>query len=150
MAVQVRVARGTVGDMTNDFEIDHEGGYRDPLARLQAYRLGLEAMRDARRDAEELGRDPLTREVSGRLLRAARSIAANIAEGYSRRTTADRRKFLEHAVGSTRECMGWYGTTAHPALRARTARRVSIRRLLLTMIRAARESTIADRKKFAR
>ena len=34
------------------------------------------------------------REVTGRLIRAAGSIAANVAEGYSRSTGADRRRLL--------------------------------------------------------
>lgn len=130
------------------FETDQDGGHSDPLERLQAYRLGVDAMRDARRDAEALGRDPMTREVGGQLLRAAGSIAAHIAAGYSRGSTADRRDFLECALGSTRECLVWYETSAHPDRAPRMDRLVSIRRLLLTMIRTARERVHADGRRF--
>ena len=124
--------------------------YSDPLERLQVYRLALDAMRDARTDAGMLWRDPLMREVSGQLVRAVASIAANVAEGYSRGTTADRRKFLEYALGSARESLVWYETADLPDRNLRIDRLVSIRRLLLTMIRTARASTSADRQKFAR
>ena len=125
--------------------------YSDPLERLQVYRLALDAMRDARTDAGMLWRDPLMREVSGQLVRAVASIAANVAEGYSRGTTADRRKFLEYALGSARESLVWYETAdLGPDRTLRIDRLVSIRRLLLTMIRTARASTSADRQKFSR
>lgn len=121
----------------------------DPLDRVQAYRLGLEAMRDARVDAGEMREDPLMREIAGQLVRAAASIPANVAEGYSRGTTADRRRFFEYALGSTRECLVWYETTA-VFLPGRRERLVSLRRLLLTMIKSTRLVTAADRKKFER
>ena len=124
--------------------------YSDPLERLQVYRLALDAMRDARTDAGMLWRDPLMREVSGQLVRAVASIAANVAEGYSRGTTADRRKFLEYALGSARESLVWYETADLTDRNLRIDRLVSIRRLLLTMIRTARASTSADRQKFSR
>jgi len=133
--------------MTNG---DAGTGYSDPLERLAVYRLGMEAMRVARSDAEEVAGDAMMREVAGQLLRAAASIPANVAEGYSRGTTADRRKFLEYALGSTRECVVWYETAAHPQRRERIERFTSIRRLLLTMIRTARASVASDRQRFER
>lgn len=129
--------------MTND---DTE--YRDPLLRLTAYRLGIEAMRMARADAMRIGESDVMRDVAGQLLRAAASIPANIAEGYSRGTAADRRKFLEYALGSARECVVWYETAAHPEQAERIARLTSIRRLLLTMIKTSRESTRLERARF--
>lgn len=119
----------------------------DSLARLQVYQLALVAMRDARVDAEGMREDPLMREVAGQLVRAAGSIAANVAEGYSRGTTADRRRFFEYALGSARECLVWYGS-APPVPSSRIERLVSIRRLLITMIRNSRISTAADRRRF--
>jgi len=127
-----------------------DAGYKDPLERLAAYRLGIEAAHVARLDAMEFARDAMMREIAGQLLRAAASIPANIAEGYSRGTTADRRKFLEYALGSTRECGVWYESTAHPDRKERLERLTSIRRLLLTMIKTARLSVEADRKRFER
>ena len=83
-------------------------------------------------------------------MRAAGSIPANIAEGYSRGTLPERRKFLEYALGSARECVVWYETTAHPDKRERMERLTSIRRLLLTMIKTARLSVQADQARFKR
>ena len=119
----------------------------DSLGKLQVYQLALGAIRDARMDAGEMREDLLMREMAGQLVRAAGSIAANVAEGYSRGTTADRRRFFEYALGSARECLVWYETAARfPS--SRTERLVSIRRLLITMIRNSRLSTAADRRKF--
>jgi len=120
----------------------------DPLGKVQAYQLAMTATRLARSDARALGRDVLTREAGGQLLRATASIAANIAEGYSRGTPADRRKFFEYALGSVRESLVWYETADISEREEREQRLVSIRRLLLTMIRNSRASTAADNKKF--
>jgi four helix bundle protein len=129
-----------------------EVAWKDPLERLQAYRLAQEAMRDARTDLTGEGKvDPAMREVAVQLIRATASIAANIAEGYSRGTTADRRKFYEYALGSTRECLVWYDALAPEAVPAsRTERLISIRRLLLTMIRNSRLNTSADHARFTK
>jgi four helix bundle protein len=73
-------------------------------------------------------------------------VGANIAEGYGRSGALDRARFFEYALGSARESQHWYfsveevlGTelTAH-----RIAQLVEIRRLLLSMIRAARKDNI--------
>lgn len=124
--------------------------YADPLGRVQAYQLALEAARHGRVDARAMLHDPVTRDVGGQLLRALGSIAANIAEGYSRGTVAERRRFFEFALGSARECLVWYETSGHPELKERAARLISIRRLLLTMIRTCRETTARDAKQFQR
>src|ERR1035437_10479927 len=81
----------------------------DSLWTVQAYRLGLYAIECHtfdRRANTKLGRaaalDQLTRAVG--------SISANIAEGYSRASVADRLRFYEYALGSTREAIAWYDT----------------------------------------
>ena len=124
--------------------------YSDPLERLSAYRLGMEAMRVARIDAGDISANGTMAEVAAQLLRAAASIPANIAEGYSRGSTPERRKFLEYALGSARECVVWYETSDHPERAERMERLTSIRRLLLTMIRTARSSARADQVRFQR
>ena len=124
--------------------------YSDPLERLSAYRLGMEAMRVARIDAGDIAANGTMAEVAAQLLRAAASIPANIAEGYSRGSTPERRKFLEYALGSARECVVWYETSDHPERAERMERLTSIRRLLLTMIRTARSSARADQVRFQR
>ncbi|HET8771238.1 MAG TPA: four helix bundle protein [Gemmatimonadaceae bacterium] len=135
-------------DTTSDVTVSAAQAIKDPVERVQAYRLAKEALKLGRADALALGNDPLTREVGGQLLRATGSIAANIAEGYSRGTTADRRKFLEYALGSVRECLVWYEAADHADREEREARLISIRRLLLTMIRTSRLSSAADQRKF--
>lgn len=110
----------------------------DPLARVSAYQLAVGALRDARRDAATLAEVPGQHEIAAQLLRAVGSVAANIAEGYSRASLADRRRFLEYALGSTRESLVWYEAIATADTDPRIERLVSIRRLLLTMIRNSR------------
>jgi four helix bundle protein len=81
--------------------------------------------------------------ISRQLFRAVGSIAANMAEGYSRSTGLDRARFLEYALGSVRESLVWY----HAAREAvgvavaddRAARLVELRRLLLTSIANERQ-----------
>ena len=134
--------------MTDTLTVPVVPGAADPLQRLQVYRFAMAAIRDATVDAGEMGRDPLMREVAGQLVRAAGSIAANVAEGYSRGTTVDRRRFYEYALGSARECLVWYEASPTPVPASRTDRLVSIRRLLLTMLRNSRRDAGADRGKF--
>jgi four helix bundle protein len=130
---------------------DELGGRKDPLESVQAYRLAMEASRDALGDARAIARDPITSELGRQLLRAVASIGANIAEGYSRGTPADRRRFLEYALGSTRESLVWYSAASFPNREDRERRLISIRRLLLTMIRNSRNTTTApDASKFTR
>ena len=104
---------------------------RDAIDRVQAYRLAMEALADVKRDLR-------AGEIENQLIRAVASIAANIAEGYSRGTAADRRRFFEYALGSVRESAVWYATLPQPSPPDRLDRLESIRRLLLAMIRNAR------------
>jgi four helix bundle protein len=115
-----------------------EGDYIDPLGRVQAYQLALVALRQGRQDARRANEEPVNALVTAQLLRALGSVGANIAEGYSRATIADRRRFFEYALGSARESEVWYEALALPGITDRTERLVSIRRLLLTMIRTCR------------
>ena len=46
----------------------------------------------------------LPHHLKGQLLRAASSIALNLAEGQSRRSAREQRRFYEIAMGSLREC----------------------------------------------
>jgi four helix bundle protein len=124
--------------MTTD---EGKAGFSDPLERVTAYQLALVVADMVRRDVEEMRKDVVMREVAGQLLRAAGSVAANTAEGYARGTAADRKKFYEYALGSERETEAWYHTAGKEPSADLRARLLSIRRLLLTMIRHARENT---------
>ena len=117
----------------------------DPLWRVRAYQLGRYLMPLALEDATRLHALPLGRPVASQLWRAACSIPANIAEGYSRSTGADRARFLEYSSGSAREAIVWYDA-ARPflgddLLHRRIEILDQIKRLLNTTIpRARRES----------
>ena len=80
----------------------------DPLRRMAAYRLALGLVGDAWTDAEKVRAHPTTSFIASQLYRAASSIGANIAEGYSRSSGKDRVRLFEYALGSTRECRFWY------------------------------------------
>ncbi|NUQ91546.1 MAG: four helix bundle protein [Gemmatimonadaceae bacterium] len=123
------------------------GGTGGALDRVQAYTIARRLAGEAWGDTQFMIGDPRLTEVASQLIRAIGSIGAQIAEGYSRRSRADRIRYYEYALGSTEEAVTWY-ETARPVLsaavlEARLADLVSIRRLLLTMIRnerAARSS----------
>jgi four helix bundle protein len=119
----------------------------DPLQRVQVYRLAMELIPVARADAAALRYTPGVRELQSQLVRAVGSIAANVAEGYSRTGAADRRKFYEYALGSAREAEVWYATAGFSQERGAEAlkRLTSIRRLLLVMIKNASKDAHQDR-----
>ncbi len=111
---------------------------RDPLARMRAYQLARELVPDAWKDAKVLKAEPITEEIAGQLYAAACSVAANIAEGYSRSSGRDRAKIFEYALGSVRESMEWY-RSVDPVLgeaiaRDRLDRLEEMRRMLLAII----------------
>jgi four helix bundle protein len=112
------------------------------LWRVRAYQLGRYLVPLARDDARLLHQTPFGRPVMGQLWRAAGSIAANIAEGYSRGTGPDRARFLEYALGSTREAIVWYeaGRTLLPD--CTIAKRIDlldqVKRLLLASLPSTR------------
>jgi hypothetical protein len=65
----------------------------DPLWRMEAYRLAVFAGDLAWTDVTKLASDRRTLSLSDQLFRAVGSIAANIAEGYSRGTGKDHARF---------------------------------------------------------
>jgi four helix bundle protein len=118
----------------------------DPLWSVQAYRISLYAIECHtldRREHAELGKaaalDQLTRAVG--------SISANIAEGYSRSSVADRARFYGYALGSTREAIAWYDSLKFELgglTEVRQATLTQIRRLLLTTLRNARPEGVVS------
>jgi four helix bundle protein len=87
----------------------------DPLWRMTAYRRAAYAVEIGWTDVQTLDRARITRAVAAQLYRALGSIAANIAEGYSRSSGPDRARFFEYALGSARESREWY-LAAQPVL----------------------------------
>jgi four helix bundle protein len=51
--------------------------------------------------------DKVQRTIGFQIIRASDSIAANIAEGYSRFTPLDRKKFYRYSRGSFEETKAW-------------------------------------------
>jgi four helix bundle protein len=89
--------------------------------------------------------------VRDQLTRAAGAVAADLAEGYSRSTRADRLRFYGYALGSIRECSVWYlglrGTLDDGVLNDRLALIARCRALLLGMLRSQR-TTGVPRERF--
>ena len=108
----------------------------------QAYQLAVAAGDRAWDDATAMKNEPLLASVAPQLVRAAGSIAANVTEGYARRSPRDRIRYYEYALGSSEETRSWYevgGRVLSPEAREdRLARLISLRRLLLVMIKNER------------
>ena len=122
----------------------------DALWSVQAYQLAsyaIECHTYDRQTNAEFSKAP----EFGQLSNAIGSIAANIAEGYSRPSVIDRNRFYDYALGSAREAITWYDTLRF-ALGAitddRQATLIKVRRLLLTTLRTSRaegtRSVISD------
>ena len=80
----------------------------DTIWRTPAYRFSLYLSFQAQADLPRIVRCRETRALADQLLRAVGGISANIDEGYSRSSGAERAHFYEYALGSAREARGWY------------------------------------------
>jgi len=111
---------------------------RDPLWRVEAYRLALFSAGLGWHDVTKLMRDRRTLSLSDQLYRALGGIGSQIGEGYSRGTGRDRARFYEYALGSTRESRDWYYKARHVLVESVSAHRMNlltrIARLLLVMV----------------
>ena len=85
----------------------------DPIWRTPAYRYGLWLADLAAGDVAQLLEHGDTHELADQLLRAARSISANLAEGYGRTTGPDRARYYDYAAASARETRDWYFKARH-------------------------------------
>ncbi len=81
---------------------------RDPIWRTPAYRYAVWLSDLAKQDARVLRGDADTRNDVDQFLRAVGSISANLAEGYSRRTGAERARYYDYARATAREAKDWY------------------------------------------
>ncbi len=114
----------------------------DPLWHVEAYRLALFVADISWHDATKLLQDSRTKGLSDQLYRATGSIAANISEGYSRKSGKDQARFYEYAQGSAREAKGWYYQGRHIL-----SREVAIHRIkLLTSIIKLTSKMIPDKR----
>jgi four helix bundle protein len=115
------------------------------LRRVTAYALAAKMGELVWDDAMAMKQEPLLAEVAPQLVRATGSIAANIAEGYAKRSARDRIRFYEYALGSSGEAESWYRTArrtlSSQVYDERVACLTSIRRLLLVMIRNERKGS---------
>ncbi|HVT39401.1 MAG TPA: four helix bundle protein [Gemmatimonadaceae bacterium] len=121
-----------------------QGITSDVIWKLDAYRAALFLLHVARADNRALLAAYPADDIARQLIRAAGSTSANVAEGYSRATRADRLRFLDYALGSTRECVTWYEAVRDSVLpdaliEERLQLLMRIRALLLGLIRSFRE-----------
>ena len=116
----------------------------DPLWKLHAYRLARYQLDCCLRDLRE-AQAPLPRDGADQLRRAVASIGANLSEGYSRHTPADRARFYSYALGSLREAAVWYLSLQNMLAPERLAHRLGLiaqeRRLLLGVVNAVNRTT---------
>lgn len=112
----------------------------DPLWGLVAYRLARMALDLAQHDVPDFVRSGRA-DCVDQLLRAVASVSANIAEGYSRMTPADRARFYSYALGSAREAIAWYASLRSVLGESTTTTRVAVlarsRRLVYGMLKSA-------------
>lgn len=112
----------------------------DPVWDLHAYRVARYLLHLATGDVRDLPASQ--RCTADQLIRAVASISANVAEGHSRPSLAERTRFLSYALGSTREAVTWYATFADtigvPASEVRAALLTRARRLVFGLLRAAK------------
>jgi hypothetical protein len=78
---------------------------------MRGFHLACYAIHAGWSDVRTLARLPACRPIADQLQRALGSTAANIAEGYSRSSGADRVRLFEYALGSARETLVWYETS---------------------------------------
>jgi four helix bundle protein len=120
----------------------------DVIFRVQAFRLASFLGACTELDTRHVVRDRRFVKSAAQLCAASGSISATIADGYPRRSGADRARFFEYALTSTAEVKSWYLHTRISlppgTLEARYALLTSITRLLLTMIRSSRARDDTD------
>jgi four helix bundle protein len=121
---------------------------KDPLWRMEVYRLSVFAADVAWHGVSRLVKDRRTISMADQLSRAVGSVSANVAEGYGRQSGKDQARFYEYSLGSAREARTWYyqarhvltGTVSDHRLKLMT----QIIRLLLTIIPAERGAMLAE------
>ncbi len=123
---------------------------RDLVKRMRVYKVSTDLIQVAWDDAEIVLHHPITKDSASQLFTAVVSIAANLAEGYSRSSGRDRARIFEYALGSARESTVWYEAVARVlsegTLIARSESLEEIKRLLLATIPRERSRLIRPAK----
>jgi four helix bundle protein len=86
----------------------HDAITSDVIWRLDAYRASLFLLDLARADAKLVAKRSIDGELAGQLLHSVASVSANLGEGFSRSSRADRLRFLDYSLSSDREALAWY------------------------------------------
>lgn len=81
---------------------------KDPIWKLEVYRLALFAGDIGWHDVTTLSKNKLMYGIADQLHRSLDSISANLTEGYSRSKGLDRARYFEFSLGSARESRDWY------------------------------------------
>ncbi len=130
------------------YEASPPGAYDgDPIWRTRMFRMSSYLSARCSTDVAHLGAR-VSLHVAHQFVRAISSIAANIAEGYSRGGTADRLRFYTYALGSAREALAWIDALGSAPWEPRELYRdllVQVRRQLLTAIRSLRPASAEKR-----
>lgn len=120
----------------------------DPLWKMKVYRYALFLVDLAWDDVTNLSKNKLLFSSCDQLYRSAGSVNSNISEGYSRRSKLDQARFYEHAMGSARECRGWYFSVRHSlseeVFESRLALLTEIIKMMLHIIPKTRNSKIKE------
>ncbi len=113
-----------------------------PMWKVRVYQIGVFIAQLAAEDAAGLAMHPRLTATASQLVRAAGSIAATVAEGYSRQSRRDRIRYYEYALGSAREATSWYSAVADALPPEALIHRLTLLsracQLLLAMIRNER------------
>jgi four helix bundle protein len=116
----------------------------DPIWRLNCYRESLFLIDRVRDDMTWLAAPSERRDAKEQLRTAIASICANLAEGYSRASVADRTRFFTYALGSVREATAWYEVLRppgdQPEINDRLERLGRVRRMLLGLLGRTRKA----------
>lgn len=112
----------------------------DPIWNLRMFRMASYLGGRCASDVARLGPRISLRQAD-QLVRAVGSVAANLAEGYSRSGQAEQLRFYTYALGSVREALAWIDTLGSGPWEPRAEYQdllVQIRRQLLTAIKRMR------------
>jgi four helix bundle protein len=122
----------------------------DPIWRLAAYRYALYLADLVQQDIPKIRANPKTRSLTDQLISAVGSISANIAEGYSRASAAERARFFEYGESSAREAREWLFKVRHALDPDATTVRIGLATRIMKILTIAIKGERAQRQTRAR